>query len=451
MILIGGGALFTNDPDMPFEADGAVAAENGRIVAAGKTTEMKRAFSGAEFIDAKGGLILPGLINAHTHFYSSLLRGVKLKGFAPDSLFEALAGRAWRLDRRLSFTDCVNAAYAAIIESVHCGVTTLFDHHACADPAGTLGAIAAAAADVGVRVCLACEVSDRGGYACAQSQIRENVEFADYCKRNGGEKLAAMFGLHAPFTLTDATLRKCAAAKPDGVGFHLHMSEGEDDRSYCFRTSGNSPAQRLKTHGVLGPDTLLCHCVRATEKEIALIAESGAFVVNLPQSNMSNGVGFAPVPRMMEAGVTVCIGTDGYTGDMIESARSYTLIRSHEAGLPGRGADEAAKMLFSGNVRLAEKTFGPGLGRIKPGAPADVAVFEYRPFTPIDRENVMNHILFGLSGRSCETVMASGRIIMRGGRLTTVNEAKLRASCAAAASSLLERIEAAGPMPPLMT
>lgn len=450
MILIGGGALFTNDPEMPFAANGAVAAEDGRIVAAGKTAELKRAFPGAEFIDAKGGLIMPGLINAHTHFYSSLLRGVKLRGFAPDSLYEALAGRAWRLDRRLSFTDCVSAAYAAIIDSVRCGVTTLFDHHACADPAGTLGAIAAAAADVGVRTCLACEVSDRGGFTCAESQICENVEFWDYCKRNGHGRLCAMFGLHAPFTLTDATLRKCVARRPEGMGFHLHLSEGEDDRCYCARTSGVSPAQRLRDLGVLGPDTLLCHCVHVTEKEIALIAESGAFIVNAPQSNMSNGVGFAPVPRFMEAGITVCLGTDGYTGDMIESARSYTLIRSHEAGMPGRGADEAAEMLFSGNVRLAERFFGPGIGRIKPGAPADVAVFGYRPFTPIGPENAINHILFGLSGRSCETVMVDGRIIMRAGRLVTVDEGRLRTACAAAVNSLLERMEAEGPMPPLM-
>lgn len=450
MYLIGGGDLFTNDPERPFIKDGAAAVEGGLIAAVGTLRELKKLGGYKEFINVRGGLIMPGLINAHTHFYSTLLRGARLKGFAPDSLFEALAGRAWRLDRSLSFTDCTNAAYAALTEAVRSGVTTLFDHHACARPAGTLSALAAAANEVGVRVCLSCEVSDRNGLSAAESQILENSEFIASCKRSGGGQLAAMFGLHAPFTLSDSTLVKCVGACAGRTGFHLHVSEGDDDRCFCARSYGMAPVERLLKLGVLGPDTLLCHCVHVTGDEMGIIAQSGAFVVNVPESNMSNGVGMASVPEMLRAGIPVCIGTDAYTGDMIESARSYTQIRSHTSGLPSRGADEAARMLFTGNVRLAERYFGPGIGRIKPGAPADIAVFGYRPFTPVTEDNVINHILFGLSGRDCEMTVASGRILMRGRKLLTVDEGKLRTACRKSTAALLERMAAEGPMPPLM-
>ena len=426
MYLIGNGKLVTRDPSAPFIANGAVVTDGESIAAVGETGKLRKAYPAAEYVNAKGGVIMPGLINAHTHFYSVLTRGFDMPGYAPACFTDVLIQRSWRLDSALSFRDCVNAAYASAVEAVKNGVTTVFDHHAGygAIPGSLIG-ISGAAGSVGIRACCCFETSCRMGFDAEKAAEEENESFISFCEGDPNDLLRAMFGLHAPFTLTDECLKSCAGLCSGRTGFHIHVSESGDDGFVSKHSFGVSPVERLKNAGILGRKTVLAHCVHTTERELDTIAESGSFVVNCPQSNMSNAVGTADVKTMLEKGVKVCLGTDNFTPDMLESARAFITAQRQFLGDPAFGVKEAAHMLFENNRLLAEEYFGKDIGRLVPGAPADIVIMDCAPFTPVDGRNIDAHILLGMSGRCCRMTMVGGRVLMRDGKLTTVDEKAL--------------------------
>lgn len=426
MYLIGNGTLVTRDASLPLIMNGAVVTDGESIKAVGLTGKLKKAYPAAEFIDAKGGIIMPGLINAHTHFYSGLIRGFDMPGFSPDCFTDVLVSRSWRLDRELSFRDCVNAAYASAMEAVKNGVTTVFDHHAGYGAiSGSLMGVSGAAGTVGIRACCCFETSCRMGYAAEKAAEEENESFISFCESRPGANIRAMFGLHAPFTLTELALSRCAELNAGRTGFHIHVSESGDDGFVSRHTFGTTPVERLKNAGILGRRTLLAHCVHTTESELETIAESGSFIVNCPQSNMSNAVGTADVKTMLKKGIKVCLGTDNFTPDMLESARAFITAQRQFLGEPAFGVKEAAEMLFENNRLLAEEYFGAGIGRLVPGAPADIVIMDYAPYTPMDEGNIDAHILLGMSGRNCVMTMAAGKLLMRDGKLVSVDEKAL--------------------------
>jgi cytosine/adenosine deaminase-related metal-dependent hydrolase len=153
-----------------------------------------------------------------------------------------------------------------------------------------------------------------------------------------------------------------------------------------------------------------------------LIRETGTMCVNNPESNMGNAVGCSPVLQLMERGITVGLGTDAYTNDMLESLKAALAIQRHNACLPNVGWCEVTDMLFKNNPLMAEKSFGVPLGRLAPGAAADVIVMDYKPFTPFSGENIDGHMLFGMTGRQCQTTICNGRILMRDRELVGVDE-----------------------------
>ena len=182
--------------------------------------------------------------------------------------------------------------------------------------------------------------------------------------------------------------------------------------------------------------------MHTTESELDTIAESGSFVVNNPQSNMSNAVGCADAKTMLSKGIKLCLGTDNFTPDMLESARAFITAQRDKTGDPSFGLNEAAKLLFENNRLLAEEYFGKGIGTIKPGAPADIIIMDYKPYTPMDESNYPAHVLMGMSGRNCVFTMAAGRILMRGRKLLTVDEAALAERIGKSTAALWERVSA---------
>lgn len=155
MLLVGNGQLITRDPEFPYLKDGAVVIDGEVIKDVGSLADMKKAYPDAEFVDAKGGVIMPGLINAHTHIYSGLARGLAIEGHNPTNFFEILDGMWWNIDRHLTIDGTKASAYATILDCIRDGVTTIFDHHAsfCEIP-GSLFAIKDVAKELGMRSCL---------------------------------------------------------------------------------------------------------------------------------------------------------------------------------------------------------------------------------------------------------------------------------------------------------
>ncbi len=432
MLIVGNGRVVTRDAQMPFLEHGAVAIEGDAIQSVGEEAELVAAHPGAEYVDAHGGIIMPGLVNCHTHIYSGLARGLAIKGCNPHNFLENLEQQWWKIDRNLTLDGTRACAYATILESLRNGVTTIFDHHAsfCEIP-GSLFAIRDVAAECGIRACLCYETSDRDGEEKLAQAIAENAEFARWAaaaREAGDHMIAAMFGGHATFTLSDETMDLMAEANDGLTGFHIHVCEGMNDVWDSRENRGGiPPVERLLQHGLLGPDTMLGHCIHVTPAEMDIIRETGTHVVNNPESNMGNAVGCAPVLEFFRRDIDVCMGTDAYTHDMLESLKTFLCIQRHNAAMPNVGWGEAMQMLFQDNARMASRYFGREVGVLAPGAAADVVVMDYPTFTPLSADNIDGHILFGMEGRSCRTTIVNGQVLYRDREFTTVDEQRIDA------------------------
>ena len=428
MLLIGNGNVLTRDSANPYLTDGAVVVEGEKILAVGDCKALRTQYPQAEWIDAKGGVIMPGLINAHTHIYSGLARGLAIEGNNPHNFLEILEGTWWNIDRHLTLDGTTASAYATILECIRNGVTTIFDHHAsfCQIP-GSLFAIRDAAKELGIRACLCYEVSERDGEEKCEESIRENAEFARWAKSEDDDMIRAMFGGHALFTISDKTFEKMVKANDGMTGFHINVAEGMNDVYDSLRNYGCRPVNRLLYNGILGEKTLLGHCIHVSPAEMDILRETGTMAVNNPESNMGNAVGCAPVLEMLRRGVTVGLGTDAYTHDMLESLKVFLIIQRHNAALPNVGWSEAMTMLFENNAKIAAKYFQKPLGVLKPGAAADVVVMDYPVFTPFSEENADGHILFGMMGRSCRTTIINGKVLYQDRQFVGIDEERLNA------------------------
>ena len=428
MYLLANGKLITRDSALPYLADGGVVTDGGKIIAVGETSKLKEAYPQAEFVDAKGGVIMPGLINAHTHIYSALARGLSIQGNNPTNFFEVLDGTWWAIDRHLDLEATRASAQALIIDSIKQGVTTIFDHHASYfQIPGSLIQIAEVAKEYGMRASLCYEVSDRDGEEKSLQAVQENADFIDYCQRENSDMLKAMFGGHALFTISDKTFDRMVAANNGRVGYHIHVSEGMNDVYDSLQNYGRRPVQRLQDHGILGPKTILGHCIHVSTAEMDILHATDTMVVNNPESNMGNAVGISPILPMYHKGILLGMGTDAYTNDMLESVKVALCSQRHNACLPNVAWCEVTDMLFKNNAKIANRSFETPLGILKPGAAADVIVMDYKPFTPFSDANIDGHMLFGMTGRQCQTTMINGKLRMVDRVLTDIDEEAVNA------------------------
>ncbi len=417
-LLVRGGTVVTlGERNLVLPAHDVLVGE-GRIAAIAPSEPLGDRPPG-RVLDAVGGLVMPGFINAHTHFYSSFARGL---GKAPPArdFREVLEHLWWRLDRRLTPGDCHDSALVALIDAVRHGTTTLIDHHVSPGAVErSLDEVAEAVRLSGLRACLCYEVSDRDGEAVADAGIAENERFAARCRDGHDERLRALFGLHASFTLSDATLERVARlAAGQAAGCHVHVAEAASDQEETLRVSGMRVVERLHRHGILGPKTIAAHCVHVDDREIALLASSGAAVVHNPQSNMNNAVGVADVPRMSAGGVLVGLGTDAMTVDMREELRAAVWSQRLARRDPSAGFATAVAALTRGNARIAERLWpGLGLGELRVGGAADLVVLDYDPPTPLGADNFAGHLVFGLASAPVRATVVAGRVLMAGGRL----------------------------------
>ncbi|RLE34578.1 putative aminohydrolase SsnA [Candidatus Acetothermia bacterium] len=429
------------DPFGTFLEKGYLVVEGGRIERVGEGPAPE--IPGAEPIDAAGRLLTPGLVSAHGHLYSTLARGMPLPGFAPKSFREILEGLWWKLDRALTPDDVHISALVGGIWHLRRGVTAIFDHHA--SPSAIEGSLSlikrAVAGELGMRCDLCYEVTDRGGEAERDAGIAENVRFAKEDTEPG--RAAAHFGLHASFTLSDGSLEKCvAAAEPLGLSFHTHLAEGKEDPVDSLQKYGMRTAERLDKFGILTEGTLLIHGIQLSGAELELLSERPASVIHNPSSNMNNAVGAAQVTKMLSRGIRVGIGTDGFGADILGELLVARLLAHHVTGDPTALGDAELLKILGHNYELAERSFGVPFGKLQPGYAADLVIWDYRPPTPLNGENLLSHLLFaGISeGLSPDTVMVAGEVLLSGGKLTRVDEEGARRKAREAAAALWKRV-----------
>jgi putative selenium metabolism protein SsnA len=411
--LIGPATVITCDAGNRVLLNGGLVLEGTRITAVDDFAALRSQYPAATHYDAGGRTLMPGLINAHAHFYGLFARGMALKDPPPASFRQVLERLWWRLDKALDLRGVHLSALLAGVAALRAGCTTIIDHHASPGAIdGSLDQIGSALDQIGLRGCLCYEVSDRDGAEVAQAAIAENARFARQVVGSRG-RLAAKFGLHASFTLSTETLRTCKRVEAElGTGFHIHCAEGLEDGLDAWEQHGQGVVQRLLHRGILGPESIVAHCVHIDAAQMELLAASHTFVTHQPHSNMGNGVGWARVAAMREQGIPVALGTDGYTWDLLESMRTGAVLHSHSTGKPGTGVGEMAQVLLQGNAALASRIFGRKVGVLEAGAVADVILLDYYPPTPIDAANLPWHLQFGITAPQVNTVWVDGRLLM---------------------------------------
>ena len=436
-MIVGNGPVITNDPANPFVADGAVVLRDNVIEAVGPLEQLRAAYPQEQVHDVDGRVIMPGLINAHTHAYSHYARGMGVSGPTRDFV-EILENLWWRLDRLLTLEDVELNTTTTFIESIRNGVTTVFDHHSSPGAVeGSLFTQAEVARRLGIRASLCYETSDRDGVEVFDQAVAENVSFMKAMNTGEGAQqdlVKGLFGVHASFTMSQASLERCVAEK-DGVpgGFHVHTAEGPGDEPDSVDKYGTRIVERFHGLGMLGPESIAVHCVHATDHELDLLVDTDTTMVHNPHSNMGNAVGGAPVVEALAKGVRCGLGTDAYTADMFASASVAKILQSHRLGDPTVGFGQAIELLFGNNPRIAAQHFAKPVGLLAPGAYADLITLDYDPITPLSAGSYAGHILFGMSGRMVNDTMVDGRWVMRDRVIQTLDEAQVNARSRAAA------------------
>jgi len=430
MHLIGNGILITRNAVKPLIFDGAVIIEADTIIDYGKTSQMRAKYKDVQFTDVNNRLIMPGLLNTHMHIYSAFARGMILAdGKVSKNFSQVLENLWWRLDKTLNLEDVKYSAYATYMDSIKNGVTTVFDHHASQnDIESSLFTIKDVAADLGIRTSLCYEVTDRDGKEAAKSGIKENIDFIKHAQKDETDMVKGMFGLHASFTVSDDTLETCAAQMAGlDAGFHVHTAEGIDDLHDSLKKYDKRVINRFHDMGILGNKSIAVHCIHIDEVEMEILKETDTIVVHNPESNMGNAVGCADVVKLLEKGILLGLGTDGYATDMLESYKVANMLHKHNLCDPSVAWMESAQMLFDNNPKIVNRYFKKPLGIIENGAYADVIVVDYDPLTPINKNNINGHLLFGTMGRQVVSTMINGRFVMKDRELINVDEKEILA------------------------
>jgi len=455
-MLIGNGTIVTLGSDNQLIERGAILVQGERIAAIGSDSELRQQHPGAQYIDANGGLIMPGFLCTHTHFYGAFARGMAIPGEAPRNFLEILQRLWWRLDKLLTLEDTLASAEMFMADAIRHGTTCVVDHHASPNAIeGSLDVITDAVQQAGVRACLAYEVSDRDGIAVTADGIRENERFIRSLRTTPARRqqaeagmLSASYGLHASFTLNPATLERCASGAADlGVGFHIHVAEDISDENDSTSSYGMRVVDRLEASHILGPRSIAAHCVHVNSGEIGRLAETHTNSVHNPRSNMNNAVGRAPVEEMLRAGANVGLGNDGFSMNMMQEMKAAYLLHKLALGDPrAMPADLVLKMAFQHNAQIMNAVFSPfsadfpRVGELSIGAAADLVLLDYLPPTPLSSGNFPWHLIFGMDGHHVNSTMAAGRWLMRNHQLLTLDEARIRARTRELSQKLWQRL-----------
>ncbi|OIO83824.1 MAG: hydrolase [Anaerolineae bacterium CG2_30_57_67] len=424
--------------------DSALVIENGKIADFGPSAELEARYPLADRWDARGQLLMPGNICAHTHFYGMYARGLAVPGPAAENFSQILKTLWWPLDQALDEEAVRLSTRVCLADAIRHGTTTLFDHHASPNfLTGSLNAIAQEVEKSGLRATLCYEVTDRYGEEKMRAAIAENVDFIRKTADGKRPTLRGVMGLHAPLTVSTATLAACvAAADALDTGLHLHVSESLDD-GYAALTPDKGfmpPVDWLAHNGALGPKSIAAHAVQIDEREIQLLAETQTWVTHQPRSNMNNAVGVTEVEQMLDRGVHVCLGNDGFSNAMwAEWNAAYLLHKIHHEDPRRMDASRVVEMAIDNNAALTQTFFPEApIGVIEKGAAADLILVDYQPPTPLTAGNLPWHILFGFREGMVTATIVNGKILMKDRQLLTLDETEIAAQARAYAPKVWE-------------
>lgn len=434
-LIVEGDHVVTMNGDEPVLEKGAVVIDKGAIVAVGPAAELAAKYKGRETLPGKDRIVLPGLVNGHTHAAMTLLRGI-----ADDrELMDWLTHYIFPTEVRFVDPEFVRiGTELACWEMIRGGTTTFVDMYYFPD------SVANVVEKCGLRALVAPSVIDQKSPDAANGE--ESLKLAaDFIRRWKGKsaRVIPIIGAHAIYTIKPPMLQKIrATAQEFGIPISIHVSESRFEIDYSRKTYGTTPATFLDGIGFFSGPTIAAHVVWPTDAEIALLAQRHVGVIHNPSSNMKISSGTSPVTAMLKAGVMVGLGTDGAATnndlDMWEEMRLAAFLQKVSTMDPKAiPAATALRMATAGGAQAIG--LGDKIGSLTPGRRADLIQVSLADphFTPL--YDVISHLVYVAHEQDVASVVVEGRVLMRNGEVLTVDVARVRAE----ASALAARIKAA--------
>jgi len=419
-----------------------VAVVDGKIVEVGPLQDVSKGFGADEVVDARGCIVMPGLICSHTHLYGIALRGSALSIQPPSDFLQILQRIWWPVDETLTNDDAYATTLAAGVESLTNGTTCYADTYSAPNAIeGSLDQIAKASNEVGLRGLISFEATERRSAEEGTRGLKESLRFIQ--KKDKGRTMG-MISLHASFTVSDDLIsRGVEASRRHRAPLTIHVSEGPNDGYHNMERYGKRSVERLQERGLLSPRAVLAHCVHLNEKEIELVARSSASVAHNPMSNMLNAVGVASLMEMVDRGVNVGLGNDGYVFDMFENMRAGFLLQRVARRNPNRPTPQEVVEMCTIN---AAKAYGlSSLGSIEVGKRADIIVvrpaFTATPYSG----SIYGYIVSGLRGSDVRDAIVDGQVVMRNRRLVTLDVGRAEARVLKTMDKLWQRLGSSPP------
>jgi len=448
VVLLVGGTVVTMDPRRRVIDDGAVAfsPESGRLLAIGRADALRPSFPTAERVDCTGHVVLPGLINTHTHLFQTLLKGLGDDRVLAD-WFTAMTGPS---AVELTEDDCYLAALHGCAEALSTGTTTILDFMYVHPRPGLGDAVAIAMDEIGIRGVLA------RGYVTAGTDVGIPAPLVEPLDRALTDAQRLIEGWNRPgsrlrvglapcmsWSVDEPTLRETRAlADATGAPITMHLAESPFDVDESVRRFGQRDVPLAARTGLLGPDLLAVHCVQCDATDIELLAASGTAVSHNPCSNLYLGSGIAPIPRMQRRGITVGLASDGPA-----SSSNHSMLQAMKfAALIHKGAHRDAEIMTAEKALEMATIDGAAalgmadeIGSLETGKRADIVVANLSSLclTPVHRAT--SALVYSARGDEVDQVYVDGRLVARAGTPVRVDPADLRRRSAAAARNLTER------------
>lgn len=366
------------------------------LIDGNRIVKVGRNLKGDEVIDGCGKLAIPGLINSHTHLAMTLFRG-----YADDMpLMPWLMEKIWPLEARLTGEDVYWGVKLGCLEMIRFGITCFNDMYYFMDETS------AATKEMGLRAFLSQVVFD------SRPEFRKETE--DFIKRCKGDDLIhPAVGPHAIYTCSEETLLWAKeTAEQNDVMLHIHLSETKGEVEDSAKKHGKSPVEYLDSLGILSPRVIAAHCVWLSDEDVSLLAKRGVNVASCPVSNLKLASGIAPLERLLDGGVNVCIGSDGVSSnnnlDLFEEMKVASIVQKNALCRPD--AIKAADV-WNMATENAYNALGLNLG-LCDGSIADLALINLRRpwFNP--ETSMLSHLVYAMPG-CVDTTIVNGRVLMQ--------------------------------------
>ncbi|HIE23925.1 MAG TPA: amidohydrolase [Candidatus Korarchaeota archaeon] len=434
------GLVVTMDRERRVIEDGGIYIEGNRIIDVSTALEIKKSYHFDEEIDAGGKVVIPGLIDSHRHLYGILTRGMPIKK-APTSFISFLEDFWWPyVEDQLDKEMIKAAAMASGVEALKNGTTCIADILEAPNAIpGALKAEAEALEKLGLRAILSFEATERISEENGELGLKENESFIR--SREGDHLIRGMMCIHTTFTCSPEFLSEARRIADDlNSGIHLHLEEGAYETMYCLVNYRKLPVQLYDEIGFLKSDVLAAQCVHLRPEEMEILRRRDVKVSHEPLSNCEVGGGIAPVPDLLEMGLKVGLGTDGFIVDEFEVMRAAFLIhkgyRRDPTVMPPQVVLEMATLNNAIAVGMGER-----IGSIEPGKEADIAILKPKTYTKLAPDNVIAQLVGFGTGSWVDTVLVAGKILVSGGKVLKVDEEEVIGRAKEESSRLWERIK----------